>query len=147
MLVGPGATIGDRRSQCLQLRFDVADADADDQPPLREDVDRGQLLGQQDRVPPGEDGDAGRQPHPAGHRRQVGQGDHELEARFVGRVRGIDRESHVVADPQGLEAGVLGPPCPTGQHVGIDAAALVEPVQPPPHDDQPPPTARCITSR
>jgi hypothetical protein len=104
---------------------------------MRQHVDRCQLLGQEHGMAHGQYGDAGRQADAIGQGGEGGEAGDELDARLVGRVRRVGREGHVIAHPQGLEAGVLGPVRPPGQHARVDAAALVEPVQAPVHRDVP----------
>ena len=50
ILVGTGSTVGDRRSERVQFRFDIANANAHDQPSIRKDIDRHELLGQKHRT-------------------------------------------------------------------------------------------------
>src|SRR6266540_873973 len=130
VLVGPGATIGQRHAERAQLRLDIADPDADGQPPLGQHVDRRELLRQQDRLPLRQHDHPEAQPHPAGQRRHVGQGHDRLDTRLVRRIAQTRWQGDVVADPQRLEARLLGQPRPPDHRVRVGAAAPVQPVQP-----------------
>ena len=122
VLVCPGTAIGERHAERPQLRFEVADSDTDGQPPLREDVDRRELLRQQYGLALRQHDHTGDEPYPAGRRRQVGQSGQRLEAWLVRRVRETGRQGDVVADSERLEADLLSQPCPPDQRVRVGAA-------------------------
>jgi hypothetical protein len=85
VFIRAGTPVVERRAQCSQLRFDIADADADNQPPLPQDVDRRQPFGQQHGPALGQDDHANRQPHPSGRRPPYTSGRPELRA-VAGRL-------------------------------------------------------------
>src|SRR4051794_6158038 len=101
VLVGPGAAPLPRDAEGVELLAEPADADADLDPPAREAVERGQLLGQHDRVALGEDEDASRQADPARGRGDVGQPDE----RIGDRRRGDGR--HLAVRAVGIGRGVV----------------------------------------
>src|SRR2546428_352621 len=83
--VGDGAALLERGAERAELRLQIADADAEDQPAVREPVEAGQLLGQHERVALRQDDDAGAETHAARYRGTVGQRDHRIEDRLVWR--------------------------------------------------------------
>ena len=96
--------------------------DPEGDPPRREVVEGGQLLGQDTRIPLGEDQDAGGQPDGRGRPGHIGQPDQRVGKGGVlarrqapGRVVGVGRpvagrHHHVVGRPDRLEPGRLGGP-------------------------------------
>ena len=64
VLIGDRAALGVVRPDGAELRLQVADADAQQEPPAGQDVDAGDLLGQGDRIALGQQEDAGAQATP-----------------------------------------------------------------------------------
>jgi hypothetical protein len=112
VFVGARASFGHRHPQRRQLRFHVAGADTDGQTPCGQHVERRQLLGQQHRMPLRQNQQAEREPDAAGGGGQERQGHQGFQPRVVTWTR---RQGDVVADPQPLEAGLLGRTSPTRQ--------------------------------
>ena len=91
----------------LVLGLVPADAGAEDDAVLGQELERGQLLGQDDRVAQGHDQDRGAQPHALGHAGGHGQRQERLEE--GDRVEALGREQ-VVGDEERVEAEVLDGP-------------------------------------
>src|SRR5262249_22703930 len=81
------ATVGERRAESPELGLEVADADSEDQPAARQNVEARQLLGKDQRVSLRQDDDAGAESHARRHRRRVGQRDRRIEDRVGWRHR------------------------------------------------------------
>ena len=106
VLVGPFAAFLERDTERFELGRQPARANAHDQPPTAQVVDRTQEFRGEDRVAVGDDEDARTDGDVGGFGGQVGQDrqgfGHEL--RDIGRAFGHD---DVVADPDGVEADVF----------------------------------------
>ena len=113
---------------------EVADADADHQPPARDLIDARQLLGEQHGLvqrqfqDAGGDGDRGRV------RRRQRERDDGVEERDLGSDRVVGRlragEHDVLAGPQRIEPAGLGVLRHSHQRVGIGAGPVVDRVEP-----------------
>ncbi len=120
--------------ECVPQRpefgFEIPDAHPEEQSALREDIDAGHLLGQNQRVALGEDDDAGAQLDGRGARgdeRQRNGGIEERGQRPDGRGRNLRvGEHHVLAGPDGLEPGGLGRLGDLAGHIGVGADAGVD---------------------
>ena len=95
------------RTDLLVLAGMAPHAHAEDQPAPAEGLEGGRLLGHRHRPPEGELDHAGAERGPLGDRGGHGQDDEALEARAV--------PEQVVAGPQGVGAGLLGPTAQVGQ--------------------------------
>ena len=116
-LVGPTPPGLHRNADGLEFHPRLAlpaDADAEVEPPVRDQVDRGDQLGQEDRVVQGRDDDPGHDAQPAGRAR--GGGRHgQGEIGRTGRVAVHD----VLAHGDALEPERFGPWRDLGQVPGI----------------------------
>ena len=109
---------------CLVLLPLPAHADADVEAAAREHVDRRRRLRQGDRPAQGSEEDVGPEPHPRGHRRQMGDGRQRIEPEPVGTgwlastpgaaVGGVTvrleilAEHHVIGGHQPVDPRVVG---------------------------------------
>ena len=111
-----------------EFGLEISDSHAEEQPPLREDVDTGHLLGQYEWVSLGEDDDSGSEfdsRRPRGDERERNGGVEELGERPNGRGRDLRiGEHHMLAGPNGLEPGRLGGLGDLAGHIGVGAATL-----------------------
>jgi hypothetical protein len=128
VLVGARAAVGERRPERAQLGFEIAHAEADDQPALAEHVDRRELLGQQDRLALGQHDHAEPEPDAPRHGGEVRQRHDRLQPRVVRVVGSVERERDVIADPDRLEPGLLDRAGAPGQRLRRGALALVQSV-------------------
>jgi hypothetical protein len=117
-LVEQGAAAGEVEPEHLELRLDVPDADAHDDPPARDRIERGERLGHGERVAVRGDVDVAEQPGAAGDAGQPAEGRHGVPP---GRAHGrgpVLGDGQVVAHGQVPEAGLVGRPCDRTQLVG-----------------------------
>lgn len=100
-LVGPGAALGDRHADGVELAAELAaDADADADPATGPGVEVGKLLGHDHRVVQRQQEDGGADPHafgPRGQQRETGD-------RLAGRARRQD----VAARPDRIDRQTFG---------------------------------------
>ena len=124
----------ERNAQRGELRGEVADADADHQPPARDLIDARQLLGQQHGLVQRQLQDAGGDGDRRRVRRRQRESDDGVEERDLGRDRVVGRlragEDEVLAGPQRVESGGLGVLRHSHQRVGIGAGPVVDRVEP-----------------
>src|SRR4029453_18437856 len=75
VLVGGEAALLERGAEGAELRLEIANADAEDEPAIRHDVERGQLLREDERIALGQDDDPRAEADPARVRGQEGERD------------------------------------------------------------------------
>ena len=91
----------------VELAFDVSGADADDRPPVRQEVERRERLGGGERRLVGGDEDVRHQPRARGVRREIGKRRDRIEPLRRHHLRGLARDGDVVADGDVQEPGVV----------------------------------------
>ena len=87
VVIHAGATLGERHPHGIELTWYIADTEPGFQTAAGEHVDRGEFLGEDDRVALGEDHDAGTQAQRRGVCRKVGESSHLIHEVGVGPDR------------------------------------------------------------
>ena len=137
VFVGDGAAVGEIATSQFELLAEPADAGADDEAALGEDVEGGEHLGIDDGVAVGEDldgdakadalGDAGEEGEEGEGFEDVVLGAEGWDARGVVGVAGLELGGHddVVADHEGVVTGLLDGAGEGGNLDGVDGCAEV----------------------
>ena len=85
VLVGDAAALLERGAEGAELRLEIAHADAEDEAAIRHDVERGQLLREDQRIALGQDDDPRAEADPARVRGQEGERDDGVDDAIAGR--------------------------------------------------------------